>query len=55
MISDWESKVNYAHDSIMKYEVEIIKVSGDEALGKIILKKAPYVTPEIGDNIKITE
>ena len=39
----------------MKYEVEIIKVSNDEALGKIILKKAPYVTSEIGDNIKIIE
>ena len=53
VIADWKTKVNYAWDSIMKYEIEIIKVSDDEAIGKIIWKKAPYVTPQKGDYIDI--
>ena len=55
MIIDWKSKGNIAWDSIMTYEVEIIKVSDNEAIGKIIWKNAPYVTPQIGDVIRLQD
>ena len=38
IIQDWKSKGNIAWDSIMTYKVEIIKVSDNEAIGKIIFK-----------------
>ena len=53
IIQDWKSKGNIAWDSIMTYKVEIIKVSDNEAIGKIIFKNAPYVTPQIGDFIEL--
>ena len=44
-----------AEEIIMKYKFKIIKVSGNEAIGKIIWKKAPYVTPQKGDMIEFEE
>ena len=55
VIADWEKKVNHAWDGIMKYNLEIIKVSDGEAIGKITSKKAPYVTPQIGDLIRLDD
>ena len=52
---DWESRgEGGGWDGIMRYSVEIIKVTDNEAIGKIIYKKAPYVTSQIGDVIQIT-
>ena len=53
VIEDWESKVNYVWDGLMQYELEIINISNNEAIGKIFHKKEPYVTPKIGDRIEI--
>ena len=53
VIEDWESKVNYVWDGLMQYELEIINISNNEAIGKIFHKKEPYVTPIIGDRIEI--
>ena len=54
ILTDWESKAFLRQwDGIMQYDIEIIKVSDNEAIGKIISKKAPYVTPQIGDVLEI--
>ena len=54
ILTDWKSKDRLRQwDGIMQYDIEIIKVSDNEAIGKIISKKAPYVTPQIGDVLDI--
>ena len=55
VLTDWEDRGYVSWDSIMKYKFKIIKVSGNEAIGKIIWKKAPYVTPQKGDMIEFEE
>ena len=55
VLEDWKSKVNRAWDGIMSYNLRIIKITDDEAIGKIIWKKAPYVTPQKGDMIEFEE
>ena len=55
VLTDWEDRGYVSWDSIMKYKFKIIQVSGNEAIGKIIWKKAPYVTPQKGDMIEFEE
>ena len=51
VIKHWKQKNNRVWDNMMEYEVEIIKVSGKEAIGKIIHKKNDYVIPKKTDEI----
>ena len=49
IIEYWKNKSNTVWDSINEYELEIIKISDGEAIGKIIWRKSPYVTPQVDD------